>query len=105
MLTPLARPVSPDQGLNNTTHIFLQKSRVYQHAIAHQSSASSSPWTVHDETVRGRLDQPEPGNENPVVDPAEGGSQEVGERMGSLETQLSQLTTLVSSLVENQRES
>ena len=46
----------------------------------------------------------EPGNENPAVDPAEGGSQEVGERMGSLETQLSQLTTLVSSLVENQRE-
>ena len=72
--------------------------------MAHQSSASSSPWTVHDETVRGRLDQPEPGNENPVVDPAEGGSQEVGERMGSLETQLFQLTALVSSLVENQRE-
>ena len=46
----------------------------------------------------------EPGNENPAVDQAEGGSQEVGERMGSLETQLSQLTTLVSSLVENQRE-
>ena len=46
----------------------------------------------------------QPGNENPAVDPAEGGSQEVGERMGSLETQLSQLTTLVSSLVENQRE-
>ena len=46
----------------------------------------------------------EPGNKNPAVDPAEGGSQEVGERMGSLETQLSQLTTLVSSLVENQRE-
>ena len=45
----------------------------------------------------------EPGNKNPAVDPAEGGSQEVGERMGSLETQLSQLT-LVSSLVENQRE-
>ena len=31
MLTPLSRPVSPDQGLNNTTHLFLQKSRVYQH--------------------------------------------------------------------------
>ena len=46
----------------------------------------------------------EPGNENPAVDPAEGGSQEVGEIMGSLETQMSQLTTLVSSLVENQRE-
>ena len=45
-----------------------------------------------------------PGNENPAVNPAEGGSQEVGERMGSLETQLSQLTTLVSLLVENQRE-
>ena len=31
MLTPLSRPVSPDQGLNNTTHLFLQKSRAYQH--------------------------------------------------------------------------
>ena len=31
VLTPLSRPVSPDQGLNNTTHLFLQKSRVYQH--------------------------------------------------------------------------
>ena len=30
MLTPLSRPVSPDQGLNNTTYIFLQKSRVHQ---------------------------------------------------------------------------
>ena len=30
MLTPLSRPVSPDQGLNNTTHLVLQKSRVYQ---------------------------------------------------------------------------
>ena len=46
----------------------------------------------------------EPENKNPAVYPAEGGSQEVGERMCSLETQLSQLTTLVSSLVENQRE-
>ena len=44
----------------------------------------------------------EPGNKNPAIDPAEGGSQEVGERMSSLETQLSQLTTLVSSLVEQQ---
>ena len=44
----------------------------------------------------------EPGNKNPAIDPAEGGSQEVGERMSSLETQLSQLTTLVSSLVELQ---
>ena len=46
----------------------------------------------------------EPGNEYPAVDSAVGGSQEAGERMGSLDTQLSQLTTLVSSLVENQRE-
>ena len=44
----------------------------------------------------------EPGNKNPAIDPAEGGSQEVGERMSSLETQLSQLTTLVSWLVEQQ---
>ena len=44
------------------------------------------------------------GTENPAVDPAEGGSQEVGERMGSLERPLSQLMSLVSSLVENQRE-
>ena len=35
MLTPLSRPVSPDQGLNNTTHLFLQKSRVYQHHLQH----------------------------------------------------------------------
>ena len=33
MLTPLSRPISPDQGLNNTKHIFLQKSRVYQHVV------------------------------------------------------------------------
>ena len=44
----------------------------------------------------------EPGNKNPAVDPAEGGSQDVGERMSSLETQLSQLTTLVSSVVKQQ---
>ena len=37
------------------------------------------------------------GNENPVVNSSQGGSQEVGERMGSLETQLSELATLVSS--------
>ena len=37
------------------------------------------------------------GNENPAVNPSEGGSQEVGERTGSLETQLSELATLVSS--------
>ena len=30
MLTPLSQPASPDQGLNNTTHFFLQESRVYQ---------------------------------------------------------------------------
>ena len=46
----------------------------------------------------------EPGNKNPAIDPAEGESQEVGERMSSLETQLAQFTILVSSLVENQRE-
>ena len=39
----------------------------------------------------------EPGNKDPAIDPAEGGSQEVGERMSSLETQLSQLRTLVST--------
>ena len=45
----------------------------------------------------------EPGSKNPAIDPAaEGGSQDVGERMSSLDTQLSQLTTLVSSLVEQQ---
>ena len=37
------------------------------------------------------------GNENPAVNPSQGGSQEVGERMGSLETQLSELATLVPS--------
>ena len=37
------------------------------------------------------------GNENPAVNPSQDGSQEVGERMGSLETQLSELATLVSS--------
>ena len=37
------------------------------------------------------------GNENPAVNPSQGGSQEVGERMGSLETQFSKLATLVSS--------
>ena len=37
------------------------------------------------------------GNENPPVNPSQGGSQEVGERMGSLETQLSELAALVSS--------
>ena len=36
-------------------------------------------------------------NENSAVNPSQGGSQEVGERMGSLETQLSELATLVSS--------
>ena len=50
------------------------------------------------------------GNENPAVNPSQDGSQEVGERMGSLETQLSELATLVSfqqdvfeSLVEMQQ--
>ena len=42
----------------------------------------------------------EPGNKDPAIDPAEGGSQEVGEKISSLETQLSQLMALVSSLVE-----
>ena len=37
------------------------------------------------------------GNENPAVNQSQGGSQEVGERMGSLETRLSELATLVSS--------
>ena len=46
----------------------------------------------------------EPGNKNPAIDPAEGESQEVGERMSSLDTQLAQFTILVSPLVENQRE-
>ena len=46
----------------------------------------------------------EPENKNPAIDPAEGESQEVGEIMSSLETQLAQFTILVSSLVENQRE-
>ena len=46
----------------------------------------------------------EPGNKDPAIDPAEGESQEVGERMSSLETQLAQFTILDSSLVENQRE-
>ena len=35
--------------------------------------------------------------ENPEVNPSQDGSQEVGERMGSLETQMSELATLVSS--------
>ena len=39
----------------------------------------------------------ERGNENPAVNPSQDGSQEVGERIGSLETQLSELATLVSS--------
>ena len=46
----------------------------------------------------------EPENKNPAIDPAEGESQEVGEIMSSLETQLAQFTILVSSLVENQTE-
>ena len=37
------------------------------------------------------------GNENSAVNPSQDGSQKVGERMGSLETQLSELTTLESS--------
>ena len=37
------------------------------------------------------------GNENPAVNPSQVGSQEVGVRMGSLETQLSELATPVSS--------
>ena len=37
------------------------------------------------------------GNENPVVNPSQDGSQEVGQRMGFSETQLSELATLVSS--------
>ena len=37
------------------------------------------------------------GNENPAVNSSQDGSQEVGERMGSLETQLSELATLVPS--------
>ena len=37
------------------------------------------------------------GNENPAVNPSQGGSQEVGEGMGYLKTQLSELATLVSS--------
>ena len=37
------------------------------------------------------------GNENHAVNPSQDGSQEVGERMGSLETQLSELATLVLS--------
>ena len=37
------------------------------------------------------------GNENTAVNPSQGGSQEVGKRMGSLETQLPELATLVSS--------
>ena len=37
------------------------------------------------------------GNKNPAVNPSQDGLQEVGERMGSLETQLSELATLVSS--------
>ena len=50
------------------------------------------------------------GNENPAVNPSQGGSQEVGERMGSLEIQLSELATpesskqdLLKSLVEMQQ--
>ena len=37
------------------------------------------------------------GNDNPAVNPSQGRSQEVGERMASLEKQLSELATLVSS--------
>ena len=37
------------------------------------------------------------GNENPAVNPSQDGSQEVGERMGFFERQLSELATLVSS--------
>ena len=37
------------------------------------------------------------GNENPAGNPSQDGSQEVGERTGSLETQLSELATLSSS--------
>ena len=37
------------------------------------------------------------GNESSALNPPQGGSQEVGESMGSLETQLSELATLVSS--------
>ena len=37
------------------------------------------------------------GNENPAVNPSQDGSQEVGERMGSLETHLLELATLVLS--------
>ena len=39
----------------------------------------------------------EQGNENPAANQDQGGSQEVGERMGSLEIQLPELATLVSS--------
>ena len=39
----------------------------------------------------------ERGNENPAVNPSQDGSQKVGERMGSLEIQLSELAPLVSS--------
>ena len=37
------------------------------------------------------------GNENPAVNPSQRGSQDVVERMGFLEIQLSELATLLSS--------
>lgn len=44
------------------------------------------------------------GNEDPAVHQDESNPQDVGERMVSLETQVSQLTTLVTSLVGQRRE-
>ena len=105
MCSPHSFTPLPDLSLPTkvslTQYFFLQISRIYQHAIAHQSAAASSPWTCSTGLSRKAwspwLIMAELGNEHPAVNPSQDGSQEVGERMGSLQTQFSELATLVSS--------